>query len=77
MTNRLRALRELARISQKELAHKARITPEHLCRLEKGLHTPEAKTMKRLADALGVDVGSVFLPKDEPETVQNGGSECA
>lgn len=62
-------------MSQKELAHKAKITPEHLCRLEKGLHTPETKTMKRLADALGVDVGSVFLPESEPETVQRGGSE--
>jgi transcriptional regulator with XRE-family HTH domain len=75
MANRLRELRESARMRQKELAHKAKITPEHLCRLEKGRHTPEAKTMKRLADALGVDVGSVFLPESEPETVQDGGSE--
>lgn len=76
MANRLRELRESARMSQKEMAHKAKITPEHLCRLEKGRHTPEAKTMQRLADALGVDVGSVFLPESEPDRVASGRTQA-
>lgn len=43
-----------ARMTQEQLAKKARIPQSHVCRIETGKHMPTSMTIKRIADALGV-----------------------
>jgi transcriptional regulator with XRE-family HTH domain len=47
-------LREEARITQKELAARAAVTQPTLSRIERGKSLPDAYTLRRLAEALGM-----------------------
>lgn len=50
-----------ADMSQEELAQKAGLSPTGIVRLEGGqIKRPRAKTLARLADALGVDQGALL-----------------
>jgi len=62
---RLRHLRELAALTQSELAEKAGLTRAAMGRIETGVVNPRPSTIRRIADALGV------RPQDlmDPETV--------
>ena len=53
---RIRQLRESAGLTQDALAHAADIGRVTLVRLEKGEQTPRFKTLKAVAQALGVDI---------------------
>lgn len=51
---RLRAARERAALSQGELAKKAGVSRVTIVRIEGGLDDPYPKTVRKIADALGV-----------------------
>jgi len=51
---RLRQLRREAALSQQELADMAGTTQETISRLERGHHAARGRTLRRLAEALGV-----------------------
>ena len=53
------ALRLKAGLSQTELARRLDMQQPNLSRLEKGLVDPKLSTLQQLAEALGVDLGSV------------------
>lgn len=57
-TEKLRRLRREAALSQQELAERAGTTQETISRLERGHHATRGRTLRRLAEALGVQ------PKD-------------
>lgn len=52
---RLRELREKRFLTQQELAGRARVAKVTIARIESGATVPTFSTIKRLAEALGVD----------------------
>ncbi len=53
---KFKAIRGRRNMTQKELAHKARLSLGYVARLEIGRHEPTLTTLRRLAKALGVPV---------------------
>jgi transcriptional regulator with XRE-family HTH domain len=56
----IKALRDLQKITQKELAARAGISRGYLARLETGRHDPTITTLEKLAKALNVPVGRLL-----------------
>ncbi len=64
MGYRIREIREMKGMSQSELAEKTGITRATIWRLETGAEeTTTTKTLLKIAEALGVSVGELFLPQ--------------
>lgn len=57
---RLRRQRKARRLSQKELAKKARISREYLSKLEAGKYNATVATLQRLARALGMPLAELL-----------------
>ncbi len=55
VSGRIRLAREKAELTQEQLAEKAGLQQSHISRLEKGEHSPTAKTLAKIAGALGVE----------------------
>lgn len=62
ISGRIREARQKAGLTQDELAAKSGLLQSHICRLEKGQHSPTAVTLEKIAQALGVDA-SFFDPE--------------
>jgi len=58
----VRAARLRARLSQDELAGRADMKRSYLSDLERGTRNPTVRALGRLADALGVEPGSLLAP---------------
>ena len=58
----LRSLRLARGMSQEEVAHRAGLHVTYLSGIERGRRNPSLKNLRRLAVALGVEVGGRFLP---------------
>ena len=56
---RIRCFREQAGLTQQALAEKAGLRQSHICRLEKGHHSPSALTLEKIADALKIAVSEL------------------
>lgn len=59
-TKALIALRGLAGLKLRTLAKRAGISASYLCEIEAGTKVPSPEVAKKIAQALGVDVGSFF-----------------
>ena len=57
---RIKELRELAGMTQDDLAKRSGRTQEHISRIENGRHSPNYKTLTKLAGALGVTLNKLF-----------------
>lgn len=57
--NRIKDIREVMGMQQKELAELARVSRPFLCDLEKNRRTAKPETLQRIADALGVTVSDL------------------
>jgi transcriptional regulator with XRE-family HTH domain len=57
--NALFRLRKRRKMTQKELALRVGMDPGQLCRYELGIVCPHVKTLKRLADGLGVRISDL------------------
>lgn len=57
----VKELRTYARMSQKELAKKARLTQGYISNVEHGKQQPTAKVIKRMCDALSVPVEIMWI----------------
>ena len=57
---RLKRLRKRRRLTQAELAKRARLSPGYIARLETGRDDPTLTTLKALAKALRVSVGDLL-----------------
>lgn len=58
--SRVKALRRERGIQQKELAHRAGLTPSFVSQIESDKLTPSLHTLGRLAGAFGVPIGALF-----------------
>ena len=56
----IRSLRLERGLSQEEVAHSAGIHVTYLSGIERGKRNPSLKNLRKLAGALGVEVGSCF-----------------
>lgn len=59
---RLRAARRAANLDQQQLAERAGVSPSTLSAVERGVNRPDAPLLRRLAEALGVDVLKLLAP---------------
>jgi transcriptional regulator with XRE-family HTH domain len=50
----IRAQRQLAQLSLRELAERARVSNPYLSQVERGLHEPSVRVLKAIATALGL-----------------------
>ncbi|MFN8052799.1 MAG: helix-turn-helix transcriptional regulator [Acidimicrobiales bacterium] len=57
-----KTIRELAGFSQAELSRRAGISQGHISQIEAGQKRPRPATIVRLADVLGVPLGSLLAP---------------
>ena len=58
----MKELREAAGYTQADLCYEAKLTPDGLSKLERGLRTPGWETLCALADALGVSLDEFRKP---------------
>lgn len=68
MTNTGKAIKQLRwenYLSQKELATKCGMSNCSLSLIENGNREPSAKSLKRIADALGIKVSDIYLKAEE------------
>lgn len=56
VSQKIKKLREQRGLTQVELAEKTGLKQSHICRLERGRHSPSHKTVEKIAEALGVPV---------------------
>lgn len=64
----VRAARRRAAITQRELAKRAGISADSVNKIETGHHSPRPTTLRKLATALGVEVGELMeAPPEAPE----------
>jgi transcriptional regulator with XRE-family HTH domain len=61
----IKGLRLVARMTQEDLADRARISPTNLCCLERGTHNPNLQTLSRVAGALGVKTSELVALAEE------------
>ena len=64
----VRRAREGAALTQAQLCERSGIAAPHLSRLESGVHLPSLKTVKRVADALGLAVRDLMPPRPARKT---------
>ena len=69
MKLRLKAVRESQFLTQRELAAKANVGLSTIVRLEKGQQEPTFQTIKRLANALGIDPSALVIYDDSRDSV--------
>ncbi len=58
-SNKIKELRKAAGMTQVELAEKSNIPQSYISRLENGEHSPTAKTISKIAKALGVSAKEI------------------
>ena len=61
--NELRKYREVANLSQDQLASAVGVTQRYIGFIEAGDRTPSLKVPKKIADVLNSTVDDIFLPK--------------
>jgi transcriptional regulator with XRE-family HTH domain len=57
---RIRAARRQQRLSLRELARRAELTPSHVSKIERGVTNPSVGALWRIADVLGMTVAQLF-----------------
>jgi transcriptional regulator with XRE-family HTH domain len=68
MGSNVRRLRELCALSQRELATRANLSPTTINRIETGQRRPMPKTVRKLAEALGIT--PVELLAEQPRLME-------
>jgi transcriptional regulator with XRE-family HTH domain len=74
---RLRAARELRKLSQSELAEKSGLQPSAIPHFEQGRRSPSFDNLKRLANALTVTTDYLLVRTDDPAVCGPLGDQLA
>lgn len=61
---RVREIRRKRGLSQKELAEAADVSQATIAQLETGRKDPSVKTLRKLSDALDIDIATLFVTGD-------------
>jgi transcriptional regulator with XRE-family HTH domain len=68
----IRSQRQLAKLSLRDLAERARVSNPYLSQIERGLHAPSVRVLSSIAGALGLSAETLLaqagLLDDEPHT---------
>ena len=67
ISDRIRLLRTSAGLTQEKLAERSGLTQSHVCRLERGEHSPNGLTLEKLARGLGVPTSKLDPTASEHE----------
>jgi transcriptional regulator with XRE-family HTH domain len=73
----IRAQRELANLSLRQLAEIAKISNPYLSQIERGLHKPSADVLKNLASALKISAETMYAQAGLLDPTTATGSERA
>lgn len=57
---RIRKRRKALKLSQEELATRARISPVYMGYIEQGRNTPSLEVLQKIAKALGISMSELF-----------------
>lgn len=57
----VRARREALKVSQEELAARCRLHRTYVAGVERGIRNPSLKSIKKLAEGLGLSLGALFV----------------
>jgi transcriptional regulator with XRE-family HTH domain len=68
----IRAQRQLANLSLRQLAELAKVSNPYLSQIERGLYRPSAEVMKSLASALQISAESLYARAGLLDDVPNG-----
>ena len=68
MNANVRRLRELSALSQRELAARARLSVTTINQIETGKRKPMPKTIRKLAESLGVTPGELLA--EQPRLIE-------
>jgi transcriptional regulator with XRE-family HTH domain len=68
----IRRHRELIRVSQEELADRAKLDRTYVSGIERSRRNPTLRIMQKLADALGADLDVIFSTAREIATQKQG-----
>ncbi len=71
----LREVRMMRLMTQAQLAIRAGMTPASISRIETGRSKARISTVRRLADALGVDPRDLVFPQEPATTKRTKGSK--
>ena len=71
----LREVRMMRLMTQAQLAIRAGMTPASISRIETGKGKARISTVRRLADALGVDPRDLIVPQEPATTKRTKGIE--
>ncbi len=66
ISKKIRELRIAAKLTQEELAARSGLTQSHICRLERGEHSPNGLTLEKLAQGLGVPLARLDPSVSDP-----------
>lgn len=72
---KLRKVRMMQLMTQAQLAIRAGMTPASISRIETGRSKARISTVRRLADALGVDPSDLIVLQEPATTKRTKGSE--
>jgi transcriptional regulator with XRE-family HTH domain len=70
MKNRIRELRQQMNLTQQELAEKAKIGYRTISDYERGVSTPDAESLKNLANVFNVSVDYLLGNTDKPNAIK-------
>ncbi len=73
----VKRLRQAREWNQTELAYHAGLAPSVISQIENGKRDPSARTLRKLADALKVDVADLFPKGQAPLPLEEGGRPSA
>jgi transcriptional regulator with XRE-family HTH domain len=62
---KIRSLREARGLTQNELAEHAEVSVKHLGEVERGRGNPSLSSLQKLAGALGISLGELFVFEQE------------
>jgi transcriptional regulator with XRE-family HTH domain len=69
----LRAQRQAAELSLRELSARTNVSNAYLSQLERGLHEPSLSVLRAIASALGIPLGSLLAGAGVLETEEGDG----
>jgi transcriptional regulator with XRE-family HTH domain len=78
--NFIRAQRQMANLSLRQLSALTEVSNPYLSQLERGLHAPSVRVLKSIADALNVSTETLFQQAglvDETEPLDDDATESA
>jgi transcriptional regulator with XRE-family HTH domain len=73
----IRAQRQFARLSLRQMAELARVSNPYLSQVERGLYRPSAEVLKGIADALNISAETMYAHAGLLEPSTEGGVETA